>query len=445
MRAELRRADAYLADGQPKAAARTYDDVLERRPDEPRALLGAAEAWSLAGESERALARAEAARAAGVPGADLALARALVQRGRGAEARPLLEGSTGPAAAVQAEALLAAGQADLALAAVQRADDAPATVVLGAWIRWRAEGEAGCPAAIEQARAAAGAAYEDPAVLGEAAAVLRACADAEGAADLAREARAFYLDGPEPLRQVAAVRQEGGDAENAARLLARAAALYPDEGVVARDLGVLWLAAGAPALAAAELLRALPMPPYEQDLARHATIIGGYGMEAPARQALCRDLWRSAALALDGTGDRVNAAAARERALRLDPDAGAAPWTALALEWSALGQHTLAEQAGRTALQFDGASPAVWLAMAEVAWASGHASESAGYARRAWELQPGSPEIAVRLAESDLRAGDPAEARRVIETALRDLRGATHPLSVRLQQLLAEAERTGGG
>ncbi len=437
---QLRKAKSYYEDGRYTSAARVYEDLLERKPQEERAILGAARAWSLAGEADLAITRAEQARALGLDGADAALARAYIEVGRGAEARALLAGASGPDVAVlQAEAHLAAGDFTAALDALRDVGNRAPDLALRGWIRWRAGGDAACEAATADARDAAAIAYEDPWVQADAAAVFRFCDDADAAEDAARTARTFHLGGSDRFKEAAARRQAGGDNEGMVRQLAQAVTLYPDEGLIHRDLGVGWLEVDEPALAAAELQRALVLPPYDQDLQEHAIVVSTRAYDASVLQPMVRDTWLALHVALAGVGDAANATAALERSLLQAPDATASDWSGLARAWSKVGRHQQAEAAARRALQLDGTDPMVWLTLADVRWHAGAAMEAAGFARRAWELDVGSPAIAIRLAEADLQVGDADEAQRVLETAIKHLRGAVHPLSGQLHSLLAQA------
>ncbi len=441
---QLRKADGYFEDGRYKAAARGYELALERRPDEARAIVGAARAWALAGESDRALERAEQARDQQLDGAEEAMARALIDLGRGAEAVDLVDTSTEESALLLSEARLAAGDAAGAVDALRDAGEGPDVLVLRAWATWRRDGDAACGDALAMVRDAAAVAYEDPAINWDVAGLRLVCGDEEGATDAARQARIFYLDGPDPLHEAGGHRRDGGDLEGAARLLTRAVALYPDEGIITRDLGVVWLEAKEPALAVTMLQRALPLAPYHQDLAAPAEIVGSGSYDKAAVQAMAGELWASLSVALSGTGDAGNATAARERALLLDDDASATDWAELATAWSKLGGHDQATRAAKKALQLDSADAAVWLTAADVRAHAGDPSDALGYARRAWEIDPGAPAIAVRLAEASLAVGDPHEARRVLETALRRLSGQPHALAGQLQALLQQADRAAG-
>ena len=81
VRKNLKKADSYLEDGRWTAAIRTYEKVLERRPGDPRALMGVADAWIESGLPEKALVPAQVAAEMDAPGSGSALARALLLPG----------------------------------------------------------------------------------------------------------------------------------------------------------------------------------------------------------------------------------------------------------------------------------------------------------------------------------------------------------------------------
>ena len=443
---DLRKARSYMEAGRYPAAARTWDRVLGARPGQPEALVGAAEAWSRAGDDEAALKRAQAARAAHAPDADLALPRALVGAGRGAEALDLLpDAPTGPPtdpelAQLLAEARLANHDPQGALAGLEgRGEDGP-TQVLRAWLVVRARGDAGCDQALPLAQGAARSADQDVEVVSEAAWLAARCDATEPAAELRRRARPLEQPSLDRRRAAAAQRLAGGDAEGAARMLARAQALYPQQGLAVRDLGVAFLGAGAPAEAVRSLREALLLPPYAQDPLHEQPVEGGFGLDPAPRAALVEDLWRTLSVALQRAGDPVNAAAAHERSLRLDPQADAPAWTRLARELQAAGLSTRALAAARTAVRMDGNDLQAWLAQAEILLASDDPSQAEGPARSAWAIEPGRPEVAVALARAALANYQPEEATRACETALAGLRGAAHPLVPTLHALLRQAD-----
>src|SRR4030095_13498307 len=82
----VRKGDVSLDKAHYPAAICTYKDVLDKNPDNVKALLGTARAWIAAGHPDRAISPAR--RAAGLDSLDarIVLVEALVATGRGAEA-----------------------------------------------------------------------------------------------------------------------------------------------------------------------------------------------------------------------------------------------------------------------------------------------------------------------------------------------------------------------
>lgn len=424
--------------------------MLDSRPERSEALIGATRAWALAGEAEEAVARGEKARDLKLVHAEPALVRGLLDLGRGPEALALIRASDGvdpllPRALLLSEALLSTGEAAGAFAALQDAGDGPEVQVLRAWSAWRAQGAPACPAATDQALAATRVAIEDPWIQARAAAVLRLCGDQAGTRTAAAAARTWLLEGSGPFLQAAARRDQGGDREGPAWILAQARAMYPDDGMVAYQLGRYLLLAGAPALAVPELKAALALEPFQIDPQKHEIVVGGFGYEPDARRILVQDLWQALYRAHAGAGQEVDAIAALERSVLLEPQQRAQDWAQVARGWMAARIWRRAEAAARTALALDGNDPSSWLLLSDVAWASGDAAGSAGFAERAWEIRRGDPDIAVRLARGRLAVGEAEEARRVCETSLQLLRGGAHAQAAELQRLLAEAQRRSGG
>lgn len=399
-------------------------------------------AWNLADDPGQALVRAESAVAAGRDEARLEQARALVGLGRGAEALPLLEGSS--AAALRAEALLAAGRLDEARQALNDTNS-PRALMLSAWLAWRIEGAAGCASALPLAASAVERQHEDAELASEAAALASACQDPARARAWHLQARSFERRELLDRRAAAEARRQAGDAEGAARLLARATALYPEDGEARRDLGVAWLSAGQADRAVADLQAALQLAPYSQDLSRSEPILAVGSRSAPQRAELITQAWSQLAAALDAKGDPANAAAALERSLLARAQASppvpadANDWLALAERWSALRLHPKAVEAALNATRLAPTSAPTWLGLARIQLRAGRSQDALGAARKAWEIAPGTPETAVVLGRAALATGDPVEGRRACESTLRELAGRPHPLAAELQALLREA------
>ena len=118
----LKQAEVYMEAERYSAAVRTYDRVLEKRPGEPRALVGMARAWLETNQPEQALTPARVAAETQVPGGQEVLIDAMIANGQGRDAVERAERvakSGGGAVAWRrvAEARLAAGDLKGAVAA----------------------------------------------------------------------------------------------------------------------------------------------------------------------------------------------------------------------------------------------------------------------------------------------------------------------------------------
>lgn len=364
--------------------------------------------------------------------------------GRGKEALDLIQPSD--TAALHAEALLSVGRVDEARQALA-SPASPQESILAAWLRWRAEGDTGCPQALVDAASAVEQLDEDAEIAAEAGGLAIVCRDEARARQWHLQARAFERKDLTSRRATAETRRLAGDGEGAARLLSRAVALYPESGEARRDLGVAWLQAGQPARAVASLQAALALAPYSQDLSKAAIILAEGTLSAAQRAEQIDEAWVQLSRALDAHGDPANANAASERALlarsytKVTPAAIATEWLALSARWGAVRQHTKAIEAAQTATRLAPDAVESWLGLAQAQLRAGRVADALGSARKAWDMRPGSPEVAVVLGRAAIAGGDPTEGRRACESALRELAGKPHPLAAELQSILRE----GGG
>ena len=436
----LRKADTYMEEGRNAAAVRIYEEVLEKRPSEPRALLGVARAWIASGEPERAIAPAQVAVEAGVPGGQRVLARALLAVGRGADARKpaaaaLEETPDDPQAELLlAEAHLAAAElgpaTDLAERAMQHAGGPPA-LSLAAWVYLRTGNE---DRARTLAVRAAGRALDDAAVQAEAAAVLRTLADAAEAEGAARTARTLLSATGQDWEHEAARRVKGGDIEGAARLLARLRAIYPEDGEHAWQLGQVWLARGAPALAAAELAAALELAPYSEGGGGSGVMVADRASDrltAEQRKAARAQIGRTLSEARSRLGDLTGAAAAMQIAMEATAEPATSDLLALAVLWEKASQPDRALLVIQQALDRDQNNPNAHRRAAHLLAARGEVGAAIGHGRLAWDLDPGKAEDALLLATLYRSRGEEREARRLLGAAIQ-----RNPGDARLREAL---------
>ena len=418
-RKQIRKGDAWLEDGRLSAAERAYRAALDKRPGDPRALVGLARALLASGEPEAALVPAQAALADEQRGAAAVLAQALVAVGRGAEAGPVIDAAVEASPddtallALQAESRLARrdlfGARALAAGPLAMADD-PRERSLAAWVLSRTGRH---DAAVALAVSAAADALNDLQVQAEAGAVFRAAGDAERARGAVRTGAGVRVP---PYAREAARLDAGGDREGALRRMAWARALDPGEGRHAAALGTLYLGVGEWTRAAAELEAALDLPPY-----RIEAQPGGVRVARPddlpleQQRAGIAELQRAAAAAwqaaLDGAGG------------------GADDWVRVAELWASAGDDPAAIRAGMRALDEDGGHRSALLSVARAFSRVGELDRAIGYARLAWSRNQGDRDVALALGALYEQRDEPDAAADLYADALR-----SNPGDARLQE-----------
>lgn len=444
VRKNLRKADGYLEDGRWSAAIRTYQQVLDTKPGEPRALMGVAEAWIRAGEPEKALVPAQVAAAVHAEGSAAALAKALLANGRGREAVPLLEQALG-GAAPDVELMMLLAEARLAAeeirGAVSAAEDAlPAgggarASSLAAWLHLRA---GDCNRAIRLAARSTTAALDNASVQAEAAAVFRGCAAPDEASAAANTARALIDDDARVWFDTAARHSSGGDTEGALRRMSWLRAAFPTDGRYARELGGLWMALDEAGLAEANLRTALTLPPY----ADGAEVQGIHFADRRAdaltpeqRRSEAARLWGVLAKARSILGDASGVAEALEMAAREARSTDADQWKEAAQAWLAAGHPARAIASAQKAVSLQPDHPVMQVTAAEAYARSGDLGRAIGHGRVAWNLEPSNLDTSLMLADLYLSRGENREARRIVEIAL-----GHHPKEPRLRAALRRAQ-----
>ena len=444
VRKNLRKADGYLDDGRWSAAIRTYQKVLDKKPGEPRALMGVAEAWIQSGEPQKALVPAQVAAEVKAPGSAAALGRALLANGRGKDAVTPLEGAIesgeddAQTKLLLAEARLAAEDIPGAVSAAEDALPAgggPAASALAAWAHMRA---GSCDRAKRLAARAITAALDDGSVQAEAAAVFRGCADPDQASSAANTARALIDDDAQAWFDAAARYSSGGDTEGALRRMSWLRATFPTDGRYAKDLGGLWLALGDAGRAEANLTAALALPPYSDGAEVQGIRFADRRADAltpEERRAEAAGLWRILAKARGTLGDKAGIAEAVEMAAREGRSDDPNEWLEAARAWLAAGKPGKAVEPAQQAIALRPDHPATQVTAAEAYAKAGDLARAIGHARVAWNLQPTNLDTSLMLADLYLARGENREARRIVEVAL-----SHHPGEPRLKTALKRAQ-----
>lgn len=444
VRKNLRQADAYLEDGRWTAAIRTYEKVLDKKPGDPRALMGVAEAWIESGSPEKALVPAQVALEMKAPGSAAALARALLANGRGREAvAPIesarAEGDRDPSLPLLlADARLAAGDIPGAISAAEEAlplGGGPGAASTAAWAHMRA---GACERATTLAARAVTAALDDGGVQAEAAAVFRGCGQSEQADAAANTARALSEDEVQSWYDEAARYSAGGDTEGALRRMSRLRATFPTDGRFAKDLGGLWLTLGDPSRAEANLARALALPPYADGSQVEGIRFADRRADAltpEQRRAEAARLWAILAEARRDLGKKAGVAEALEMAAREARSTDPNEWLAAARAWMEAGQHGSGIAAAQQAVALRPDHPATQITAAELHATAGDVGRAIGHARVAWNLDPTDLDVSLMLVDLYLSRGENREARRIAEVAL-----SHHPGEARLRDALKRAQ-----
>ncbi|MCB9746078.1 MAG: tetratricopeptide repeat protein [Alphaproteobacteria bacterium] len=433
-RAQLRKGDAYLADGYPDAAARAYERALEDRPTDPELHLRLASAQLEIGETTQALGHARVAADAELDGAQLVLARALLANFKVDEAfaaaRAAMEEDPGPEVyLVLGEVELARGQLPRALTWLERAaaSEAPYALALHAWALARAGDEAAARGAIVQAQTAAQGDAETTLIVAAAWLQLGETADAQGLGAGLRGAdpRLVQAGGlRDELATRAQDRRSRGDADGAYRDALAAFALTPEIADLSWMIGTWWLADGEPARAASYLEHALSLPPYVTAGEAQISVASTSGPDLAEVNAKRVEIARALAAAWQQIGDPGKAAEAMEVALlRSGQPLTAESCLALSDAYRSAGRYAEAmEMAARAA---DMGHPEAVLQVSRALAAAGRLDEAVGRARAGWRVTPGDPELALLLAELYQQRGELNAAREVLGQALN--RHPDHP------------------
>ncbi len=360
----IRAGDNYMEAERYAAAGRAYGKAADRRRRSSRALEGAAAAWLADGDPEQALFYARRAAAQADSGLAL-LAAVLIDLGRGKEAVPLLEEA--PLAPGQdrwlAEALLSTGQLDAALTAAGRAepDEGGELAGLLGWLSARQGRDEDALSIAHRTRGAA-----SPQAQADVAAIFRMLGD-----DTVIE-----VEAERHIKQwwaSAALMLEANEHEAALRRFMWLWVADPADGRAARHAG--------------ELLVTLE----EFDVARHALT------DALAVDDTDPSLWQTLARACFAMEDWSCSAAARSRYLDLSASPTVADWVLGARAWRAAGSMPDLIAMWERAIKRQPDTAALYYHLSGSLLEAKRVDEAIGYARLAWQLALGDPEVALLL------------------------------------------------
>jgi len=428
-RKSIKRAEAYMAEDRPEAAARTYTKVLERNPRDPKLLVAVAEAWLAAGEPERALPPAELAVHADGDGAHAVLASSLISLGRAEEGKPHVQKAIelspddGATRLLLAEARLALGDLVGAVSVVEEVlpkTTEPRHRAFAAWVHSRAGNHERAQTLVRRITVAD---LDDARIYAEAAAIHRAARDTEAARSSAGRARSALRDHREAWEADAARRDTAGDREGALRRMSWLRSVFPEDGWYALQLGELWSARGEPERALDELAGARELEPFSTLLSAPSGVQADNTTtlsmtQAERTQALIR-LYLAEAEAFRMLGDAPKSLVRQQQALVLTGErATTEAWRQLAENWSTLSMHAEAIAASEVALTREPRDLDSHVVIMRSQAAIGQVDKAIGHGRLAWEIAPGDPDLALLLSQLFVHRGDLREAQKILKLAI---------------------------
>jgi tetratricopeptide (TPR) repeat protein len=448
----VRKGDGYLDKGHYPAAIRTYKDVLDKNPDNVKALLGTARAWIAAGHPDRAISSARRAAGLGSLDARILLVEALVATGRGAEAveeaeRALasLEGEENPKLVrLLAEARVSTGdldgaQKDLA-AALERMPD-PELMSLAAYLAFRTGNVPRAKELIERAADSGIGQEEIPSVMADAAALFMLFGDDDRYRESINILKSLVPDAEQRYLEQAVALDAAGSVESSLRLLQWAFALDPEDGRVARHIGLLYHRRQAWELALGFLQRAAKLQPYasrDSELGvRYETKTTG-SLSAEQIQTETVELFSAMADCYEGLGRPLDAAAMWEKTFAMSATATPADWLRVALVWERAGDPDRAVKAAFLAVEGDSRNGEGQFLLARAYARAGDVDNAIGRARLAWQLLPHNPEVALFLGRLYEKRLDFGAARDAYATQL-----DRSPSDARLREALRSLEARG--
>lgn len=448
----LRKAEDYMEAERYPAAVRTYERVLEKKPGEPRALVGVARAWLMTMEPERAIVPAQVAAETQVAGGQQVLIDALLVNGRGADAleraqkmvqRREKDDGTAPPEAWRrlAETSLAANAVGDAVGAAEKMLEVGGGADAQALAAWAHARTGSCDRAVSLAGRAVTGALQNAAIQAEAAAVFRLCREGERAQGTASTARTLLPEGPSRWELEANRMQSGSDHEGALRRVSRLRTIFPDDGRYARQLGALWLAQDEHALAELELSAALKLPPYADSTEAQGVHFAQRQAEAlnpDQRRAANVRIWEDLADVRKARRDDEGMAEALENIALLEDSLDPARWVAVARAWAEADSAERGVRAAQRAIDLAPDNPEAHYIAARIFARAGMVDRAIGHGRSAWATNPGNPEVAWLLSQLYLSRGESREAVDVLQSALK-----ANPRDRRLQDSLRKARSTG--
>jgi len=440
----VKKGDLHLEGHRPDAAARFYQQALDKDPSHASALRGMAGAHLARQEPVRAIVPAQRATSAGDPLAQELLIRALLTIGRAKDAlrttRKAHEADPERAVIRQllVESLIANKKLD---EAADTADEklidlaTPEARGMHTWALYRADR---MDAAVAIATEAVAIAPDDADIQSLAAMVFM---KSERQADYNRAhkmARALLPASPQEALQDAAWLSEQGDTEGAIRALATLLGAYPHQGKVSAQLGLLFAEQGAWADAVRALEMALTSDPY-----RGASSVSGVIQMASGDNVVEGRRRGEVILIAQRLGDSYQAIGRHDKAaqswqvgLNENPKPTASGFLQVANAWERAGNVDQMGQAAQAASELEPANPAAHHVLARAFDKSNNVEWAIRHAQKSWSLDPSQADVAILLGSLYESRGERRVARELYRDALR-----RHPSST---LIYAAFERVGG-
>ncbi|HCH63185.1 MAG: hypothetical protein CL927_15730 [Deltaproteobacteria bacterium] len=435
----LKQAESYMEAERYAAAVRTYDKVLQKRPGEPRALVGMARAWLETNQPEQALTPARVAAETLVPGGQEVLIDAMIANGQGADAVERAEkvaNDGGDAVAWRrlAEARLASGDLKGAVGAAEKSLERGGGSLAQSFAAWTHARTGNCGRATSLASRAVTGAPDVVEVQAEAGAVFRHCNDAPAAQAAASTALTLLSRGPFEEEQNALRRQKGGDLEGAIRRISWLRTVYPEQGDYARKLGLMWSDIQIWGRAGLELEAALNLPPYATSQGQGSIQFADRRAEelTPQERAdMVARMWTELAKVRQAQNDIPGTAVALENRARTSNSMDPEDWMRAARAWSRSSTPEKGLDASLRAVDLAPDSYEARKISTLVMVQAGMPDRAIGHGRHAWAIKPGDPELALLLARIHMDRGEYRDARAMVSAGLNSAPG-----DVRLRGLL---------
>ena len=440
----VKKGDVHLEGHRPDAAARLYQQALDKKPSHTSALRGMAAAHLARQQPVRAVVPAQRAASTGDPAAQELLIRALLTLGRAEDALRTAEKvhkADPDRAAIRqllVESMIAHNKLEEAAdAADEKLIDlaTPAARGMHTWALYRANR---MDAAVAIAAEAVAIAPDDADIQSLAAMVFMKSENQLEFNRAHKMARALLPSSPQEALLDAVWLAEQGDKEGAIRALATLLGAYPREGKVSAQLGLLFAEQGTWEDAIRALEMALSSDPY-----KGSTSVSGVVRMTTGDNVIEGRRRGEVILIAKRLGDSYQAVGRHDKAaqswqigLNKNPKPTADAFLQVANAWERAGDVDQMGQAAQAASDLEPTNPAAHHALARAFDQSNNAEWAIRHAQKSWTLDPSQADVALLLGSLYEARGERRVARELYRDALR-----RHPSNT---LIYAAFERVGG-